>query len=165
METTTTPRSEERVRLVKSSTETADGKAGNMADRVRSLSLTKGNFQAQSKPQRRWGRWILLLAALGGVAAYAKSKLGTQPMRDLFQGAEVLQTVAVHTEATDSIVLTAAGSVIPRSPVTIMAQIPGRIVELPIHEGKRLEKGDLIARLDDSQYRIDLENAKGWIDW
>jgi HlyD family secretion protein len=35
----------------------------------------------------------------------------------------------------------------------ISFKVPGRIVELPVHEGQYVNKGDLLARLDDDDYR------------
>ena len=32
-------------------------------------------------------------------------------------------------------------------------KVPGRIVELPVQEGQYVDKGDLLARLDDDDYR------------
>lgn len=37
--------------------------------------------------------------------------------------------------------------------------VPGQVIELPVKEGKLIKKGDLVARLDDANYRIQMRSA------
>jgi len=54
----------------------------------------------------------------------------------------------------------APGRVQPSEYVNLSAQVPGRIVELPVAEGDTVKSGDLLIRLDDTQYRAALESAR-----
>ena len=52
------------------------------------------------------------------------------------------------------------GRVRPAEYVNLSAQVPGRIVDLAVEEGDTVKAGDLLIRLDDTQYRADMENAR-----
>jgi HlyD family secretion protein len=60
----------------------------------------------------------------------------------------------------DDAVYQAAGYVTPKAQVTVSARVAGQVVELNIEEGKVVKKGDVLARLDASEYKADLEAAK-----
>jgi HlyD family secretion protein len=56
--------------------------------------------------------------------------------------------------------VSASGVIEPIQRVEIRSKASGQVVELPIVEGAFLAKGDLIARLDATEARADLESAK-----
>lgn len=57
-------------------------------------------------------------------------------------------------------VLDASGYVTARRQATVSAKITGKIVEVLIEEGKRVEEGAVLARLDDSEARAQLALAE-----
>lgn len=56
--------------------------------------------------------------------------------------------------------LVASGYVVARRMATVSAETFGRIVEVLVEEGQRVEAGQVLARLDDSVAAIDLELSK-----
>ncbi len=52
------------------------------------------------------------------------------------------------------------GSVKPVKTVTIMSEVMGRIVELPVKEGDFVQKGDLLCKIDDKNFRSEVERLK-----
>ncbi|MDP2498311.1 MAG: efflux RND transporter periplasmic adaptor subunit [Candidatus Palauibacterales bacterium] len=56
--------------------------------------------------------------------------------------------------------VTATGHVEARRAVEISADIAGRIVELPVEEGQEVEEGDLLLRIDPTQYRAAVRKAE-----
>lgn len=56
--------------------------------------------------------------------------------------------------------VTATGHVEARRAVEISADISGRIVELPVEEGQEVQEGDLLLRIDPTQYRAAVRRAE-----
>src|SRR5262249_32576177 len=54
----------------------------------------------------------------------------------------------------------APGKIEPKTQVKVSADVMGKIVELPIKEGDRVRKGQLMLQLDDTQYRAALMQAR-----
>ena len=59
-----------------------------------------------------------------------------------------------------SSILDASGYVVPRRRATVSSKITGKVLEVLVEEGMYVEKGQLLAQLDDSTYKADLEYAK-----
>ncbi|WNL46937.1 efflux RND transporter periplasmic adaptor subunit [Dyella sp. BiH032] len=57
-------------------------------------------------------------------------------------------------------VLQATGYITARRQATVSAQITGTLTEVLFEEGDRVEKGQVLARLDDNAYRAALDSAK-----
>jgi RND family efflux transporter MFP subunit len=118
------------------------------------------------QPPRRAGWWgaaaFVLVAAIGG-ALYA------------FLPRAVTIQVAVAEPVADaalgalgpSSILDASGYVVARRQATVSAKITGKVVAVGIEEGQRVERDEIIARLDDTnaiagvaQARAELEQAR-----
>jgi RND family efflux transporter MFP subunit len=63
-----------------------------------------------------------------------------------------------------STVLNASGYVTARRRATISSKITGKLTEVNVEEGDRVETGDVLARLDDSQFRAALRLAQSQLD-
>ena len=57
-------------------------------------------------------------------------------------------------------ILNASGYITARRMATVSSEITGRIVEVLIEEGTVVEKGQIVARLDDTLAKVDLDLAK-----
>ncbi|MHC4215431.1 MAG: efflux RND transporter periplasmic adaptor subunit, partial [Planctomycetota bacterium] len=55
--------------------------------------------------------------------------------------------------------VTAAGSVQPQRRVTVSAEVPGRVLEVAVDEGSVVRRGELLARLDDREIRLQINEA------
>src|SRR5262249_11367225 len=58
----------------------------------------------------------------------------------------------------------AAGYIVPLSQVTVSPKVSGEVVELNLEEGKVVKKGDILARLEATEYKSDLDAAKARLD-
>ncbi len=63
------------------------------------------------------------------------------------------------TTADVPVYINGVGSVKALNTVTVRAQVSGRIVEINFVEGQDIKKGDVIARIDDSVYKAQLDQA------
>ncbi len=128
----------------------------NMADpsqRIHELKIDR----SESAPTAG-GRWWLLVLAVAIVAAAAW----------WFVWRPAANAVAVTTEvarrplsvAASSSVLDAAGYVVARREATVSSKLTGKVVEILVEEGMRVEKDQIVARLDDATQRAQLELAE-----
>jgi RND family efflux transporter MFP subunit len=116
------------------------------------------------EPERARGSrgWILLAAVLvvaAGVAAFLLSGRSLAPKK-----AETV-TAAIVTEGQASTLLTATGYVEAERKADLSPKITSRIVALNVTEGSKVRKGDVIARLDDTDLNAQLaEGNANWIN-
>jgi HlyD family secretion protein len=57
--------------------------------------------------------------------------------------------------------VSATGVTEPFQVITIVPKISGEIVELPIYEGRNIQKGDLLFRFDDREAKLAINEARG----
>lgn len=113
------------------------------ADLLKSLKIDR----SAPPPAPRRGRWI----ALALVAAVAVLALTAWFVLARGRGVEVrtAQAVAIGNGGSGSTaVLDASGYVVARRMATVSAKVPGKVREVLIEEGQRVEVGQVIATLD-----------------
>lgn len=108
-------------------------------------------------------RWLIVIAVLGG-AAFVYWNF--RPMQQA-QALTVNTSVALPPQQQQSLantasVLDATGYVIARRMATVSSKVTGKVMEVLVEEGMRVEQGQVLARLDDSVNRaqLDLEEAQ-----
>jgi multidrug efflux system membrane fusion protein len=102
--------------------------------------------------------WIFLLAGIAVLVAGCGDKGKHSPKSadgPLLRGVEVVEAVGGSREG----FIEAAGTVRAETIAPVAAQVMGRITSLPVAEGSRVEKGALLATIDDTQIRAQLEAA------
>lgn len=123
-------------------------------DLLHELRIDRAQRDDDESP-RRWpwvvGAVVVVLILAGGAAAYA--------LRG--HAATVATSTAVVAAAGDNAaVLQATGYVVARRQATISAQVIGTITAVDVEEGDHVEKGQILARLDDTQYVAQLGAAR-----
>jgi RND family efflux transporter MFP subunit len=109
---------------------------------------------------RRGSPWLVLgvllvLALVGGGAWFWTTRMQ----------AATVKTAAVVSRAGGSsaaagAVLNASGYVTARRRATVSSKVTGKVLEVFVEEGKAVKKGQVLARLDDSQIRAALDVAE-----
>jgi RND family efflux transporter MFP subunit len=123
-----------------------------MTDRP-DLSALRIDERERRGPQRH-GRRVLIVAAVGLLAL---AGTGYALLRE--QTPEV-QTVVVRADKGGRpALLNASGYVTPRRRATVAAKITARVNEIYAEEGMRVEAGQILARLDDSDAKVRLAAA------
>ncbi len=80
-------------------------------------------------------------------------------------GGQAVSVTAVEVDSREIETLhTALGTVATKTDPRVAAEVGGRIEELTVDEGDRVAAGDVIARLDPTDYEIGLEQADAEID-
>jgi RND family efflux transporter MFP subunit len=118
-----------------------------------SLDELKINRNHARPPRRGWiyvTLAILFLLAAGGAAAYRYWPAS---------GVAVHVASAQADAASASSALDASGYVVARREATLSPKIAGKLVEANLEEGERVTAGQVVARLDDSNYRSALNIA------
>lgn len=108
------------------------------------------------EPRRRTGRWLVWLVLLGAVGAAGGWFLQRPvPVRTV-----LARTAAVSGPRT---ILNASGYVTARREATVSSKITGKVMEVLVEEGLRVEEGQILARLDDSNVRTALAHAEAML--
>lgn len=136
---------------------TDDLTVGEVASRLRSLQLGDGERRGGGGTRGRRLFWAVLLLTLIGGGAY----LGFTEMQKQ-AAAAVLEVDAIRlpVDPGQETLLDLVGYIVPKSKISISPQIGGKLVELPVLEGMRVKKGDLIARVEDDSFKADLAQAR-----
>jgi len=107
---------------------------------------------------RRWPLLLLLPAlALLGVL-YAMRAGGSRSGLEVETAAASL--VPGGASAGGAPILTASGYVVARRKAVVSAKIQGRLADLRVEEGDRVREGELIARLESSDYQAQVQRAQ-----
>lgn len=134
---------------------------------LKELRLERSKAPAPPPSSRRW-RWIVL-----GVVVAAVVALGAWLLLGGDKAVEVrtAPVAAIAAGGGNASVLDASGYVVARRMATVSAQITGRVKEVNIEEGMRVEAGQVMATLDpidaDAQRRLyasQAEAARSQID-
>jgi multidrug efflux pump subunit AcrA (membrane-fusion protein) len=99
---------------------------------------------------RRWPWWVGSVALLAGLGVAAWLVLGTPqgvPVR-----VALAETASTGAAAGRASILDASGYVVARRQATVSSKITAKVVEVLIEEGQRVERDQIIARLDDSNF-------------
>ena len=111
--------------------------------------------EAQASP--RWLWWVggaLALLALAGAAGWLLAPRGVSV--DVATAQLAPTDVAIGPGS----ILDASGYVVARRQATVSSKITGKVVAVAIEEGQRVERDEIIARLDDTNARASVEQAR-----
>jgi len=127
---------------------------------LQELRIERGQREqyTESNP-RRTGLIVGIIVAvliLGGAAAAGYYFLLRKPAFEIEQAT----AVAPSADPGATAVLQATGYVTARINATVSAQITGTLTQVLIEEGEHVTKGQVLARLDDTQYKAGLLQAQ-----
>jgi len=123
----------------------------NLKDELAALKIERPKEPAP-KP---WIKWVVLVVMLGAVGA-AAARYASRPRPIEVETAAVTQR-AVGAQAA---VLNASGYVTARRRATVSSKITGKVVDVNVEEGMAIKEGQILARLDDAQFKAALALAE-----
>lgn len=112
------------------------------------------------EPSRWATHWIL-----GGVAVLLLLGIGRFALRTLNAAPEV-QVVRVSAPAagrsdTGAVVLNATGYIVAHHEIELASKVVGKVAWIGVEKGDPVKKDQVLVRLEDTEYRAQLEQAKG----
>src|SRR5256714_2499343 len=125
----------------------------SLADERKSLRMDRG-------PARRsLPRWVPVAVAIAVAAALAL--IGWRALGGRLVAPEVdTATVALTTPAQGAQLLVATGYVVPQRKANISPRIGGRVAKILVEDGTVVKAGQVIAVLEDADYRAQLAQAR-----
>jgi RND family efflux transporter MFP subunit len=103
----------------------------------------------------RWAGWLVLVI-LVGVGGYFGWTWFTRDQPIEVQTATVTERAA----GAQAVALQASGYVTARRQATVSSKVTGKVIEVNVEEGMRVQAGQVLARLDDTQPRAALALAE-----
>jgi HlyD family secretion protein len=126
-----------------------------MSDLKDDLAALKIERAPESRGSFAWVKWVVLLLVLGGTG-YGVYAFATRERPIEVSVAQVTERAA----GTQAAVLNASGYVTARRRATVSSKITGKVVEVNVEEGMAVREGQVLARLDDGQYKAGLALAE-----
>ena len=126
--------------------------------------MRKGIGRTKTRMRSVAGLAAGLLLVAGGAGLLAGCREKTKPetaevQRPLVTGVEVV-TVSLSPQET---IVEAVGTVRARTIAAVAPQVMGRVTSFPVSEGSRVEKGALLATIDDAAIRAQAAAAEGMV--
>lgn len=104
---------------------------------------------------------LVLIAVLFFEVVERRDLIAEEKMATISKEKPPVNTVTLQlSPATISDRINLPGSIEPWTDLRLMAKIPGTITEVLAAEGDHVKKGDILARIEDDDYRIALNRAK-----
>jgi HlyD family secretion protein len=115
----------------------------------------------QPDPKGRPGvQWILLAAmAAIGVAA----PITAYELHDSAPPVEVTRAIAAQSSSGEDapVALSATGYIVAHHEIQVASKVSGKVAWIGVDEGSAIKKGEVLVRLEDTEYRAQVEQAQG----
>jgi HlyD family secretion protein len=109
----------------------------------------------------RWAKWWIiggvLLFALLGAARFISSKVNAPLEVEVARATKTTNTAA----SAGSVILSATGYIVAHHKIQVASKVVGKVAWIGVEKGDRVAQGQTIARLEDDEYRAQLQQAKG----
>lgn len=132
-----------------------------MESELKSLRIDRSSKRAPGEPSGWATRWIvggILLLILLGAGRFVYEKLNA---------AIEVETVRVKSAASagsqpgNTIILNATGYIIAAHKIQVASKVLGRVAWIGVEKGNKVREGETIVRLEDDEYRAQLQQARG----
>ncbi len=109
-------------------------------------------------PTRHVGAWIgvAVLIVLAGAGAYAYKTLSAATEVET-----VRVTASGGASAAPGVILNATGYIVAAHKIEVGSKVIGKVAWIGVDKGDKVKEGQVIVRLEDEEYRAQLEQARG----
>jgi RND family efflux transporter MFP subunit len=126
-----------------------------MTDKSALLEQLRIDHSVRSPQPSSWKRWVIAGLVLLAVLIAALALLGGEKLPEV----TTAQARAAGPGASAS-VLDASGYVVARRQATVSSKVTGKVMEVLLEEGRRVEQGQVLARIDDVNAQAQLALAQ-----
>jgi len=145
--------------------------ASTLRDRVRSLRLSErapeGKRSSLPAVLLPWGLCVILLGVCVAFGYYAyaiapsRAAVDAKADADATTSAKSASAVGGEVASSGDVVLEAKGYIIPVHQIQVSPKVAGMLVDVDprLEEGARFKKGDVLAKIEDVDYRTTYEHA------
>ncbi len=126
-----------------------------MNDKIARLAELQIDREAATEGRSRWSLIVLAFLGFAAVVAIVIWAFGSNPVAVTIESVRLTQS-----GGNAASVLDASGYVVARRQATVSSKIAGKILEVLVEEGVRVEKDQIVAYLDDSAQIAQLNLAR-----
>ena len=127
----------------------------DLNERLKSLRINRGPVQASGSPGRAPKKMLLAIAVLIALVAVAYAYFSAAP--------KAVSVAEVKTEGAASAggtALTVSGYVVAHHKIAVGAKVMGRVAWIGVEKGDKVEQGQVLVRLEDSEFRAQVNQAR-----
>lgn len=129
---------------------------------LNSLRIDKSlKTNAQTSGISRWAKWWIiggvLLFVLLGATRFIYSRANAALEVEVARATKTTNSSA----AAGSIILSATGYIVAHHKIQVASKVVGKVAWIGVEKGDRVQQGQVIARLEDDEYRAQLQQSKG----
>jgi HlyD family secretion protein len=132
-----------------------------MQDDLKNLRIDK-SLKSKAEPSRWATRWTLAGVAL--FLLFGAARWTWQRMNRAVE-VEVMRVQAASggngSSSRETVILNATGYIIAAHKIQLASKVVGKVAWIGVEKGDRVRKGQVIVRLEDEEYRAQLQQAKG----
>lgn len=132
----------------------------NLDQGLSNLKIDRSGQQKSRGPSQWATRWILAgvgIFALLGLAAMVSRLRGQAAVVETFR----VSSRPVGAGDEQGVVLNAAGYIVAHHKIQLGAKVMGKVAWIGVEKGDFVQKGQVLVRLEDDEYRAQLQQAKG----
>jgi HlyD family secretion protein len=118
------------------------------------------NRRSGAGPSKWATRWIVsgvVLFLLLGAARFAYSRLNVTPVVEVVR----VKAASGQAAAEGSVILNATGYIIAAHKIQVASKVLGKVAWIGVEKADKVIEGQVIVRLEDDEYRAQLQQAKG----
>ncbi len=129
---------------------------------LKSLRIDRGRKQ-RTEPSS-WAKWWIIggvfLFLLAGLGNFIYGKWNAAVPVDLYR-VELPQAGGSAVAGTQNVILNATGYIVAHHKIQVASKVLGKVAWIGVDKGNFVKEGQVIARLEDDEYRAQLQQATG----
>lgn len=129
-------------------------------DELKSLKIDRSN--SANSASSKWSTRFILIG-ISVVILLSLMMLAYRAFSPAAREVEVTRAVA-ETSASSSILLNAAGYIVAHHKINVNSKVTGRIAWIGVEKGDKVKEGQVLVRLEDQEFRAQVEQARGAVE-